>query len=220
MAQLLSSDTSSAALPTSSPRVLIVDDVKSTRDRLMRLLGTGGYEVLEALDGRDALKMLAMTSRIDAILLDLVMPSMNGWEFREVQLRDARLCDIPTLVLTVKDLAEHERYALRIPTTTLIRKPFEDWQILDGLSRVLRDVPPAAAAPESRWLTPDGSPLLWSRDGCVACESHAPTRDSSEWMARGWAWIPAFAGKNRIQYACQQCTGGPIRHRRHVPDEG
>jgi len=194
------------------PNVLVVDDVKSTRDRLSRVLLSRGYGVLEATDGRDALKALATTPSIDAILLDLVMPAMNGWEFREFQLRDSRLAQIPTLVITVRDLAEWERYALRVGTATLILKPFEDWQVLESLARVLKPAQPTTQA--RRWLTRDGNPLLWSRRGQVACEQHAPPRESEAWKADGWSWIPDFAGKNKIEYCCQQCDGGPIRHGR------
>jgi CheY-like chemotaxis protein len=200
---------------TSRPSVLVVDDVRSTRDRLVRVLGSGGYDTLEAADGREALKVLATSPVIDAILLDLVMPGMNGWEFRAFQLRDARLSVIPTLVVTVKALAEHERYSLRIGTATLIQKPFEDWQVLQSMSRMLSNRPRITVT-EDRWLTRDGKPLLWSRRGRVACEQHAPDAMTEQWTEEGWTWIPAFAGKNKIEYCCQDCAGGPIRHRRIV----
>lgn len=207
----------SQANGSSRPVVLIVDDVRSTRDRLARVLGTGGYDILEAVDGREALRLLATSPSVDAILLDLVMSGMNGWEFREFQLRDPRLSIIPTVVVTVKALAEHERYTLRLGTATLIQKPFEDWQVLQGVSRVLAGRPHTAVS-EDRWLTQDGQPLLWSRRGRVACEQHAPARATQQWNDEGWAWIPAFAGKNKIEYCCQECAGGPIRHRRVLVD--
>ena len=199
----------------SRPSVLIVDDVRSTRDRLARVLSAGGYDTLEAADGREALTVLASRPVVDAILLDLVMPGMNGWEFRAFQLRDARLAAIPTLVVTVKALAEHERYAFRLGTATLIHKPFEDWQVLQSMSRMLTSRPRIAET-EERWLTHDGQPLLWSRRGRVACEQHAPGSTTEQWIDEGWTWIPAFAGKNKSEYSCQECAGGPIRHRRVV----
>ena len=192
------------------PNVLVIDDVKSTRDRLSRIIGAGGYGVTEASDGREALRTLT-TSSVDAILLDLVMPSLNGWEFREFQLRDPRLATIPTLVVTVKQLLEHECYALRVASNTVIQKPFEDFQVLQALARVLASRP--RQQPEARWLSRDGHPLLWSKRGCVACEEHAPAPGSERWLAEGWTWIPHFAGKNKIEYCCQQCDQGPIRHR-------
>ena len=209
------SPASSHVNESSRPIVLLVDDVRSTRDRLARVLGAGGYDILEAADGREALRMLATSPAVDAILLDLVMSGMNGWEFREFQLRDPRLSIIPTVVVTVKPLAEHERYALRLGTTTLIQKPFEDSQVLQAVSRVLAGRPRTVVT-EDRWLTQSGQPLLWSRRGRVACEQHAPLRATEQWNEEGWTWIPAFAGKNKIEYCCQECAGGPIRHRRVV----
>jgi CheY-like chemotaxis protein len=192
------------------PNVLVIDDVKSTRDRLSRIIGAGGYGVTEASDGREALRALT-TSPLDAILLDLVMPSLNGWEFREFQLRDPRLAAIPTLIITVKQLAEHECYALRVASTTVIHKPFEDIQVLQALARALASRP--RQTQDARWMSRDGHPLLWSKRGNVACEQHAPAPGSERWLAEGWTWIPHFAGKNKIEYCCQQCDRGPIRHR-------
>jgi hypothetical protein len=37
---------------------------------------------------------------------------------------------------------------------------------------------------------------------------------SERWSAEGWTWIPVFAGKNKIEYCCEECVGGPIRHHR------
>jgi|SRR5688572_3933476 len=200
--------------PPTCPLVLVVEDVQATRDRLTRVLRGGGYEVVAARDGGDALRSLAVTPHVDAIVLDLVMPSMNGWEFRDVQLRDPGLAVIPTLVLTARDLKDHERYALRIGSATLIHKPFEDSQLIDCLSRIV-PARPATVADNGRWLSRHGTPLLWSRRGGVACEAHAPGRETAEWVTEGWAWIPRFAGKSKIEYSCQQCNGGPIAHRSH-----
>ena len=213
----VSSATASHVNGSSRPVVLVVDDVRSTRDRLARVLDTGGYDILEAADGREALRVLANSPAVDAILLDLVMSGMNGWEFREFQLRDPGLSIIPTLVVTVKALAEHERYALRLGTATLIQKPFEDGQVLQAVSRALAGRA-GTVVTEDRWLTQSGQPLLWSRRGRVACEQHAPARATEQWNEEGWTWIPAFAGKNKIEYCCQECAGGPIRHRRAGAD--
>jgi CheY-like chemotaxis protein len=193
--------------------VLVVDDSTATRDRLTRVLGDAGYSVLQAADGRHALKALITGERVDAILLDLLMPAMNGWEFRAVQLGNPRLAEIPTIVMSVKSLSEHERYSLRIGSATYVQKPFEDNQVLERLARLV-DGSESSAVPGKRWLTREGVPLLWSKRGAVACEAHAPVIGSDAWIAEGWAWIPNFAGKNKVQYTCQQCQGGPIHHGR------
>jgi CheY-like chemotaxis protein len=196
-----------------SSNVLVIDDVQSTRDRLARLLTSHGYQVLQASNGRQGFEQLLMTPHVDAILLDLVMPSMSGWEFRESQLRDPRTANIPTIVVTVKKLADYERYALRVGTATVINKPFEDDQVLAALSRICGT--PETSEPEGAlWRSDEGQPLFWSKRGHVACQQHMPERGSSLWVTDGWAAIPALAGKHKIQYRCQYCEAGPIRHRK------
>ena len=102
--------------PAPKPVVLLVDDVRSTRERVARVLVTGGFDTLEAADGREALRVLANSPKVDAILLDLLMSGMNGWEFRELELRNAHLASIPTLVVTVKALGSTSATPFTSPT--------------------------------------------------------------------------------------------------------
>jgi CheY-like chemotaxis protein len=81
------------------PCVLIVEDENGLRDLLSLLLRTSGYDTMTAANGIEALR------RIDArhpslVLLDLWMPVMDGWQFREAQLADPTIADIPVLCLT------------------------------------------------------------------------------------------------------------------------
>jgi hypothetical protein len=64
--------------------------------------------------------------------------------------------------------------------------------------------------------------LYWSKHGEVACEQHAPRRDSDRWSGERWAAIPLNAGKGRIHYQCQCCASRPIDHRQRpvTPDRG
>jgi hypothetical protein len=55
--------------------------------------------------------------------------------------------------------------------------------------------------------------LYWSRRGEIACATHAPAADSARWLSEGWTAVPPGAGKNRIVYQCQHCSGRPIQHR-------
>jgi CheY-like chemotaxis protein len=181
--------------------------------RLSRLLTGAGYQIVEAADGHAALRA-AMTTAIEAILLDLAMPSMSGWEFRTRQLADAVLMKIPTFVTTPRLLTPHERYSLRLDPKDVIQKPFDDQVILARLEGVFANPQPIGRRGGGRWQSRLGQSLLWSRHGHVACEQHAPAVDSETWRAEGWAWIPDFAGKNKIEYACERCVGGPIQHAR------
>lgn len=81
--------------------VFVVDDDPDIRDVLSDVLSLQGYEVLAAADGAEALERLReQKERCCLILLDLMMPGMNGWEFRKKQSEDPALRSIPVLLLT------------------------------------------------------------------------------------------------------------------------
>src|SRR5512138_2541112 len=82
------------------PTVLVVDDDESVRESLALALELEGYMVLRAAHGIDALLVLRTGIRPDVILLDLEMPVMPGWEFRERQLADPALADIPVVIVS------------------------------------------------------------------------------------------------------------------------
>jgi len=82
-------------------RVLIVDDDEEIRETLRELLSDEGFDVVEAGDGADALTRLSDGAQPNVILLDLMMPNMDGWQFhREIQ-KDSTLSSIPIVVMTV-----------------------------------------------------------------------------------------------------------------------
>lgn len=82
------------------PLILIVEDDREIRESLSELLELEGYRTAAAADGGDALNYLAKQPAPHLILLDLMMPVMNGLEFRRQQLLDRDLATIPVIVLT------------------------------------------------------------------------------------------------------------------------
>ncbi|HXJ19138.1 MAG TPA: response regulator [Polyangia bacterium] len=81
--------------------VMLVEDDDDERDALATLLEDADYQVLRARNGAEALRMLEATpDACDIILLDLMMPVMNGWDFRRVQKRRATLADIPVVLMS------------------------------------------------------------------------------------------------------------------------
>jgi CheY-like chemotaxis protein len=116
-----------APLRAASRRVLVVDDDRDIRELLVELLASEGYEVASAADGRRALAE-ARSRRPDVILLDLMMPVMSGWEFREAQLRDPELAGIPVVVVTA--------FEDSLDGTALLRKPFLVEDVLDAVQRL------------------------------------------------------------------------------------
>jgi CheY-like chemotaxis protein len=80
-------------------RVLVVEDEPDVREPVAQLLAVAGFEVAAAANGLEALR-LARSSPPDVIVLDLMMPVMNGWEFRRAQRADPALAAIPVVVVS------------------------------------------------------------------------------------------------------------------------
>ena len=80
--------------------VLIVDDDSAVRTALKELFETEGYAVAVASNGRAALNHLGAGLRPCVVLLDLMMPVMDGWDFRTEQLKDPALKEIPVFIIT------------------------------------------------------------------------------------------------------------------------
>ena len=102
-------------------RVLIVDDDPETRQLITDTLTTEGHLPLAARNASEALRVLA-ASRVDAIVLDLLLPGRNGFEFLTEIRATEKWSRIPVLVLTVKDLDERERESLAAQSATVFQK--------------------------------------------------------------------------------------------------
>ena len=113
------------------PLILVVEDHDAAREVLARLLRTMDYQTIEAANGKDALAMLAKGNRPDLILLDLMMPVMDGWEFMQRQRKDWRLCTIPTIVVT--GVASHDPRCLEMPIVRFLPKPYSAEQLMAAI---------------------------------------------------------------------------------------
>jgi CheY-like chemotaxis protein len=112
--------------------VLIVEDDPAIREMLVAVLEDEGYHVATAEHGQAALDYLARTAeRPRAILLDLMMPTMNGWQFREVQRRTPGIADIPVIVLSAIARLDDERVQLDVAAT--ITKPVDIPTLLETI---------------------------------------------------------------------------------------
>lgn len=114
--------------------VLIVDDDPSIRFMLTDLLEDAGYTVVSAANGQEAISYLGNSNvRPCIILLDLMMPVMNGWQFRSVQQQDPSLASIPVVVLSAVDNAQKEATALGVDA--LVPKPVNLDMLLETVGR-------------------------------------------------------------------------------------
>ncbi len=126
------------------PSVLIVEDDADIRDALAEILRDEGYEVVGAGHGQDALTHLRGGGRPALILLDLMMPVMNGWQFREAQVADATLAAIPVVVISADGAAARE--AVHIGADAFLQKPIELEELLVTVARYC----PAPLLPAAR----------------------------------------------------------------------
>src|SRR5574340_1100683 len=111
------------ALAVTHGEVLLVEDDAAIRDALRELLEAEGFVVQGAANGREALARLrAGGHRPRLILLDLMMPVMDGWEFRQAQRGDPALARIPVVVLTAADGAEDLIADMKV--AACLSKPF------------------------------------------------------------------------------------------------
>jgi CheY-like chemotaxis protein len=92
-----------AAFEIRKPRVLVVDDEPAMQQITSRVLSDQGYTVHCAANGRDALRQLRAGLQPDLILLDLMMPEMDGWQFLREQKQDEQLASIPVIVVSSND---------------------------------------------------------------------------------------------------------------------
>jgi CheY-like chemotaxis protein len=113
-------------------RLLIVDDDVDLGQTLADALIDAGYDAVTACDAQLALQ-LSHNAPPSLILLDLMMPAMNGWQFRERQLQDRRTRDIPVVVMTASgDLRRHPLRA-----DAFLYKPFTLDQLLEQVREVV-----------------------------------------------------------------------------------
>lgn len=109
---------------TSAPRcILVVDDDPDIAFVIGNVLERDGYAVVIASDGSEALARLREGPTPCLVLLDLMMPGMSGWEFREIQLRDPTLSSIPVIVMSGANQLEQKTASLRL--AGIVRKPIE-----------------------------------------------------------------------------------------------
>ena len=127
-------------------RALVVEDDDDVRDVLSMLLTVLGFEVKEARNGKIALETM-QGWRPDLIVLDLMMPVMNGWAFRSEQRKVPELRDVPVIVLS----ARHQPFRPedQLDVAELLPKPFELDTFLGAVARHC----PGLAANAPSWLS-------------------------------------------------------------------
>lgn len=124
------------------PTVLVIDDEPSDVRMYTRYLSRQAYKVQGVTDPREAFR-LATEMHVDAILLDVMMPHLDGWEFLQRLRTNPETRDVPVVVCSVWNEPD---LALSLGASEFLRKPVTQQQLLSALRRLLPDVHEGAAA--------------------------------------------------------------------------
>ena len=117
-------------------KILIVDDERAVRESLQRALELEGYEIELAADGREALERLGADGHVDAVLLDVLMPGMDGLEVCRTIRRNGN--PVPVLMLTARTQVEDRVEGLDAGADDYVTKPFALEELLARLRALLR----------------------------------------------------------------------------------
>ncbi|MDR2671932.1 MAG: response regulator transcription factor [Coriobacteriales bacterium] len=116
-------------------RVLVVDDDPNIRELVSKILSHEGFEIIEAHDGREALGQLG-DKRVDAVVLDVMMPNMDGFTFTEMVRR--YYADLPILMLTALGETAQKVKGFSLGADDYLIKPFEPAELVARLRALLK----------------------------------------------------------------------------------
>ncbi len=117
--------------------ILTVDDSITVRNTLAEALQKADYQVIQARDGAEALQQLKRYPNVEAILCDIEMPGMNGFEFLKVRQKTPSIAAIPTIMLTSRAGSKHRLLTKELGATTYLTKPYLTPQLLKTVSEAI-----------------------------------------------------------------------------------
>ena len=117
-------------------RILIVDDSPTETFRFKEILTKHGYDVLEASNGADGVT-LAKAEQPDLVLMDVVMPGVNGFQATRQITRDEDTKHIPVVIVSTKDQATDRVWGKRQGAIDYLIKPIEEKQLIDVIKQFL-----------------------------------------------------------------------------------
>ncbi len=133
-------------IPTAEaqPTVLIVDDSINVRRFLALTLEKAGYQVAQAKDGQDAIDKLSAGLTVQAVICDIEMPRVDGYEFLARVKSMPMLKEIPVAMLTSRSGEKHRRLAMSLGATAYFSKPYNEQTLLQTLEKMI-DLAPAVS---------------------------------------------------------------------------
>jgi len=116
--------------------ILIVDDSPTETHKLTGMLQKNGYEVLAAESGEDGLE-LAAKAQPDAILMDIVLPGVNGFQTTRQLSKASETEHIPVIIVTTKDQETDKVWGMRQGAKAYLTKPVDEKGLIDALKEVI-----------------------------------------------------------------------------------
>lgn len=123
--------------PLQRKTILIVDDSLTARQVLYLTLGKFGYQVIQAGDGREALEHLSRSAEIQAVVCDVEMPNMNGFEFLTACRKEQRFAAIPIVMLTSRSGQKHRAVAQMLGASGYLTKPYLEQELIKTIQGLL-----------------------------------------------------------------------------------
>lgn len=121
----------------SMKRVIYIEDEQEMIDLVRLILGRKGYQVIGALGGKEGLQLVQQQIP-DLVLLDLMMPDMDGWEVYQQMKASKQTRDIPVIVITAKAQSIDKVLGLHIAKVDdYISKPFSPQELLESVEKIL-----------------------------------------------------------------------------------
>ena len=117
-------------------RILLVDDEPSIVKMVGKRLEVEGFEVVIAMDGEEGLNK-ARTEHPDLIVLDLMLPKLNGYEICTLLKQDPRYQKIPVVLFTAKAQEKDEKIGMECGANAYVRKPFRAQELLDTIRSLI-----------------------------------------------------------------------------------
>ena len=124
-------------------RILLVDDEPSIVKMVGKRLEVEGFDVVVAMDGQDGLTK-AQAEHPDLIVLDLMLPKLNGYEVCTMLKQDARYQKIPIILFSAKAQEKDEKLGMECGANAYVRKPFRAQELLERIRALL----PATSTPQ------------------------------------------------------------------------
>lgn len=119
--------------------ILIIDDSINIRRYLSLTLERAGYRVEQAKDGQEALDKLLSGLSVKAVICDIEMPVLDGYDFLEEIKQRAEFADLPIAMLTSRSNEKHRKLAMNLGAVAYFAKPYNEKQLLDKISELFQD---------------------------------------------------------------------------------